>query len=189
MNLALVVDDKKIRDKVCKDRWRKSPEGKEYYKKWKAANRDHVNEQCRLWNKNNAEKISVQKKEYRSRPEIKEYRADYQRKYLAEIPLLSKMKRMLGIARRNAARDGKDFSITMDDVVWNEVCPVLGIKLNYGKPSNGRLSYDTPSLDRTDSSKGYIPGNVVVMSWRANMLKADATHEEAIKLANYFNSL
>ena len=34
------------------------------------------------------------------------------------------------------------------------------------------------SLDRIDSSKGYIPGNVWVISRRANAIKSDATLEE-----------
>lgn len=34
------------------------------------------------------------------------------------------------------------------------------------------------SLDRVDNSKGYAPGNVVVMSYKANRLKNDGTAEE-----------
>lgn len=36
----------------------------------------------------------------------------------------------------------------------------------------------SPSLDRIDSSKGYVKGNVRVISARANMLKNNATVEE-----------
>ncbi len=34
------------------------------------------------------------------------------------------------------------------------------------------------SLDRIDNSKGYIPGNVAVISWRANLIKNSSTLEE-----------
>lgn len=36
----------------------------------------------------------------------------------------------------------------------------------------------SPSLDRLDSSKGYVKGNVRVISKRANQLKNNATVEE-----------
>jgi len=42
-----------------------------------------------------------------------------------------------------------------------------------------------PSLDRWDSTKGYVPGNVFVISYRANTLKNNATYEEIVKVAQY----
>lgn len=42
-----------------------------------------------------------------------------------------------------------------------------------------------PSLDRIDSSKGYISGNVKVISKRANAIKNDATLEELLLIVEY----
>jgi len=67
---------------------------------------------------------------------------------------------------------------------WPEVCPVLGIKLNY----TGRRDTndpDTPSLDRRDNSKGYVRGNVRVISWRANSRKSDLTALELWQIYRY----
>ena len=44
-----------------------------------------------------------------------------------------------------------------------------------------------PSLDRWDSAKGYVPGNVFVISYRANTLKNSATYEEILKVAKYLS--
>lgn len=75
-------------------------------------------------------------------------------------------------AKSRAKVKGIEFSITWDDIQIPEVCPVFGVPMAVGI---GRNSY---SLDRIDSTKGYIPGNVAVISWRANVLKGDGTVEE-----------
>lgn len=41
------------------------------------------------------------------------------------------------------------------------------------------------SLDRVDNKKGYVPGNVVVMSYKANRLKNDGTAEEHETIAKW----
>jgi hypothetical protein len=41
------------------------------------------------------------------------------------------------------------------------------------------------SIDRTDSAKGYVPGNVAIMSAKANRLKSDSTAEDMRKVLEY----
>lgn len=66
---------------------------------------------------------------------------------------------------------------------------MLGIELDYPTHSGMRgkqhAQANWPSLDRWDSSKGYVPGNVFVISYRANTLKNSATYEEILKVAKY----
>lgn len=73
---------------------------------------------------------------------------------------------MYNAAKSRATKVGREFNIDLADVVVPEVCPVLGINM------------ESPSLDRIDSSKGYVKGNVRVISMRANMLKSNATIKE-----------
>lgn len=84
--------------------------------------------------------------------------------------------------RSNARKRGQEFTITAADILPLPThCPVLGIKLNYsGKGKKDRSNW--PSVDRRDSNIGYLPGNVTVMSYRANRIKGDATVEEIEKL-------
>jgi hypothetical protein len=69
-------------------------------------------------------------------------------------------------AKSRAKEKGREFKIELTDIVIPAVCPVLGVPM------------ERPSLDRIDSSKGYVKGNVRVISHRANMLKNNATIEE-----------
>jgi hypothetical protein len=89
------------------------------------------------------------------------------------------------VRKRNNTK-GWEFTITMDDLVWPSHCPVLGIELDWFSP---RVAENSPSFDRIDSSKGYVPGNVRIMSWRANRIKNDGTAEEHEKIASWMRGL
>lgn len=67
------------------------------------------------------------------------------------------------------------FEITLDDIKIPEFCPLLGIRLCSG---TGVVSDSSPQLDRLRPELGYIPGNVAVISKRANSIKQDASAEE-----------
>lgn len=78
---------------------------------------------------------------------------------------------------RNCKRRFKECTITLTDLYnqWNAqfgICPYSGIKLNlasYTKNHNAPL--DTASVDRIDSTKGYIPGNIQFVSTAINYMK------------------
>jgi hypothetical protein len=89
-------------------------------------------------------------------------------------------------AKQRAKIKGHEFSITVDDIVIPETCPVLGIKLQLG---GGRTIGASPTIDRVNNAFGYVKGNIVVMSWRANRIKSDATPEEIEALAKWVKSL
>ena len=92
---------------------------------------------------------------------------------------------MLSTARRRAQLKGIEFTITPTDFPTLPThCPVLGIELHYGR-GRGLRQPDSASLDRRDTTKGYVPGNVEIVSWRANDLKGDATLDELKKLVAY----
>lgn len=87
-------------------------------------------------------------------------------------------------ARLRAEERGIAFSITLEDVVVGSHCPVLGIKFEVLE--GGRDN--SPSLDRIDNRFGYVPGNVVVVSNRANRLKSDASVEELETLVRFYKT-
>lgn len=82
----------------------------------------------------------------------------------------------------NAKVRGIEFSLTEADLPpIPEYCPVFPwIKLVYAV-GEGR-SDGSLSLDRIDSSRGYVPGNIRFVSDRANTLKSDASDQELAAL-------
>ena len=86
-------------------------------------------------------------------------------------------KKFIFTQKKSAAkRLGIPFELVFSEIEWPDVCPVLGIKLDYG-PKNGRGTYqdNSPSFDRLRNDCGYTRGNVRIISMRANRIKSDAT--------------
>lgn len=97
--------------------------------------------------------------------------------------LLHPERAMLRNVKQRAYKKGWECTITTDDFKIPEYCPVLGVKLERNS-KKGWWPW-SPSMDRIDNNKGYIPGNVEVISWRANSLKSNATIEELEKVLAY----
>ncbi len=95
-------------------------------------------------------------------------------------------KRMLARAKHLASKYGVPFDMTIDDITIPKRCPVLGIELQGTAVRRGGRS---PSLARLVSSLGYVSGNVLVMSLRANELKADASLDEMVRVAGFFTAM
>jgi hypothetical protein len=84
---------------------------------------------------------------------------------------------MFWTAKGRATKKHFEFNIDAKDIIIPEFCPVLGIRLETKRNKATRFT-SSPSLDRIDSTKGYVKGNVRVISARANCLKNNATIEE-----------
>lgn len=75
-----------------------------------------------------------------------------------------------------------DFLITRDDIKIPKLCPILGMKLEHGF-DKGRDN--SPSVDRIDRDKGYVPGNIQVISNLANRMKNSGTLQQCILLGQW----
>lgn len=89
-------------------------------------------------------------------------------------------------ARSRARAKGIAFTISIEDIRIPTKCPVLGIPLSYGT----RCQKDAaPSLERIRPALGYVPGNILVISFRANAIKRDATTSELRMLVDFYERL
>ena len=84
-------------------------------------------------------------------------------------------------AKSRSKKRRMDFNIEVSDIVIPEYCPILKVKLEYGHSRYG------PTLDRIDPTKGYVKGNVWVISFKANSMKNDATPDELKLFAEWIN--
>lgn len=95
---------------------------------------------------------------------------------------------MLQSARKRAKELGIPFDLTKDDFHIPDLCPVLGMEMrrNVGHTVPAQNS---PSLDRIIPERGYVRGNVVVVSLRCNRIKYNATVDELLKVAAFYDQL
>lgn len=87
-------------------------------------------------------------------------------------------RRILKAAKQNARVKGIDFNLEESDIIIPDICPALKTQFEYRSPY-------TASIDRIDPTKGYIKGNIQIISKKANLMKNNATREELIRFANW----
>jgi hypothetical protein len=104
----------------------------------------------------------------------------------ASPELLALLKKRITLKRNHAMQNGVPFDLTISDLYpLPEVCPVLGIPIHYGTGHTGAAD-NAMSIDRIDPSKGYVRGNIQLMSMRANRIKNNATPDELRRVADFY---
>lgn len=165
---------KNHKEEIIKNKKNHKKEIKTYNKAYREKHKIEIGNKKRTEYNNNKEIINSRKKEkYRINPEIYMFRA----------------------ARKRAKEKGLEFSITEEgvrialektkNINGEYICPVFNIKMEINKNRSGDNSF---TIDRIDNSKGYIPSNIAIISWRANSLKRDATIDELRNVLNYIEN-
>lgn len=79
--------------------------------------------------------------------------------------------------RQDCLKRGIPFDLTPEylEAIWTGVCPVLGVTMDILSHKDDLYA---PQLDRFKPDVGYLEGNVVWLSRRANNIKGNATIEE-----------
>jgi hypothetical protein len=104
------------------------------------------------------------------------------RKSVNSHNLKIKDKIMLRNAKQRAKIYNLEINIEVEDIIIPDTCPVLGIPISNNGCHN---NFNSPTLDRIDNTKGYVKGNVCVISRRANTIKSCGTIEEHKKVIEY----
>ena len=148
--------------------------GKDYYQKRRARQLAYH----KIWWEINRETVSAKRRASYDpdikRAQDKKYRDADPRGYIIQN------------AKCRAKKKRVEFRITKADIrELPLVCPILGLDLDYAYGKGIGPRSNSPSLDRIDARKGYVPGNVEIISHRANMIKSNSTVEELVLLLAY----
>jgi hypothetical protein len=135
-----------------------------------------------------------------TRQEYREYMAEYRAENRENFPekvygssawaRLHPERALFLRMRENARKQSFKFVLTyqefLDEIGGSIplVCPVLGIILARGMDG---LTYNSPSVDRINSSLPYIKGNIAVVSYKANMIKSIGTAAEHRAIADWID--
>lgn len=136
------------------------------------------------------------RKEYKENKKINEQAKERARKYYIEhkekqlqlrkqryINNISKV--LYDSAKRRAKMKNIPFNIEVSDIIIPQKCPIFGFDLVIGTKDK-QIS---PSLDRIIPEKGYVKGNIIVVSLKANTMKNNATIEEIKKLYDFYKDI
>jgi hypothetical protein len=124
----------------------------------------------------------------KDKPEFKEKQRVYREKYRPRKLLRSKdwkegnaNKMLWSNAKYRAKKEGLEFNLDFEDIIIPKFCQYLNLELT-AKKGIGRADSQM-SLDRIDPDKGYVKGNVSVISYKANRMKNDASINELLIFA------
>lgn len=172
-----------------------------YLKKWYQDNKEHVKETQRLYRLNNAEKVrkgaanryetnkeywSNSRKSYytRNKKTILKRHKDARTALFAKDPKKAWLHCTVIGACSRSRKKGLPYDKDLSNLPLPDVCPVLGLKLQYVEGRGGPAA-DSPSLDRIVPALGYVRSNLRVISRRANSLKSDSAIDELKRVIAY----
>lgn len=147
---------------------------------WMERHREHG----RTYKKRHKDKVDAYNAEYRMRPEVCEYKRNWNQNRQQKASLERKLKDMVRRCEDRALEKNFPCTITWEylKTLYTETCPLLEIPLNWNSSSTGRNEY-TPSIDKIIPELGYVEGNVRIISNLANMMKSYATKEQLLTFA------
>jgi hypothetical protein len=142
---------------------------------------DYINK-CRNCIKK--EKRTWQKEWVLKNPEKSRDRAlKYQKELRLNNPIKSRARSAYSDCRKRALKTGKSFDLTTTfilELMQNQIkCPYLGTTLTY----NSKREMTLASVDRIDSTKGYVMDNVQIISYQANLMKSNANVKDLLDFA------
>lgn len=106
---------------------------------------------------------------------------EHRRSYVYQI-----MRSKFRTKKANAKHTGRNWTVDFGELDFPTHCPILGIELNYFSEV---ICDNSPSFDCVIPERGYVKGNVYVISQRANRIKNDGTAQEHYAIAKFIDAV
>lgn len=144
---------------------------------------------CKIWRDKNKHRQKAYSDKWRGEnmPRVRQTRKTYKKRLKEKQPVDFIFEK----SKSNARNHDHAHTITKGTVALlllkqSERCYYSGLEFSYDATKNNPLY---PSLDRIDSGKGYIDGNVVLVAWFMNRAKSDCSQAEFIDLIDKLRSV
>lgn len=95
-------------------------------------------------------------------------------------------RRLVKGARQRAKRAGVPCTVEVEDIDLPTHCPVLGRALRSFEGCGKGPRNDSPTLDKIVPALGYVPGNILVVSQKANRLKNQLSPTQLALFARFY---
>jgi hypothetical protein len=111
-----------------------------------------MNKYQKKWYEKNKEKIRAKAN------------ASYIKKRVFKTTKQLKENQLFNSCRTSAKRKDLEFNLSQEDIIIPSLCPIFNKPFTY-VTGKGHSNFN-PSIDRIDNSKGYIKGNIQIISVR-----------------------
>lgn len=101
-----------------------------------------------------------------------------------DSPTKRKIWNLIADMKRRAAKTNNDCHIDFENfkklrLEQNDTCQLTGVPITWAPKQ-----WNTGSIDRIDSSRGYTMDNVQIVLWPINMMKNDLSNDDALDIVN-----
>ena len=168
----------KAREANNRRKEKKSIQAQKHYRE----NKEKINRRNKEYRNHNKEKLSL----FEKSPKRKESRKQWIKEKRQQDPC----RFLYYSAKKRSKNQGIKFEISKQDIIniypKNNLCPMLNIEIY---PNQDKMRDNSPSLDRIIPNVGYTKDNIIVISYKANRIKNDATLQELKCIVSYLEAL
>jgi len=154
----------------------------QYYKEYYEKNKERIKSKVAQYRIDNKKVVNDKQRNF-----YLNHKEDFYNKHKTYVKN-NPEKIMYWTTKGRAKKFGIPFDIEITDIVIPDKCPILGIPLISGR-GGGAVTNNSPSLDKIIPNRGYVKGNVKVISMKANAMKSNATIEEMERILAYMKEV
>lgn len=150
-------------------------------REWRAANKERDRTNSQKWREENRDRVNLAASLRREQQKAAGQQTNAQ-KWTSRNPYWWTVKGCYDRAAKGGYEADKEAMLALEILTH---CPVLGTEITFQRGTGQRSSRNVASIDKIAPERGYVAGNMQIMSKAANTAKSDLTPEELLKFADW----